>query len=118
MDTTQPRSRGLQTGGPLSPTLTDYLIQSQGGTTTAFDTMPTEVQMNKPLISPEERILELTRENGRLRQDIAYYKSLVKEVLYPVMALVRFHVKGLDSAVRKFNAKIEEANMQWQYDRI
>jgi hypothetical protein len=85
-----------------------------GGTTTAFDTMPAEVQKRKSPISLEDRIIELTLENGRLRLEIDYCKSLVKEVLHPVMALVQCHVHGLESGVRKFNEKIERSN--WQND--
>lgn len=115
MDRTQPRHNdGKHQGRPLSPTLTDYAVQAQGGTTTAFDTM--YGAMPKAAIPMEDRIIELTRENGRLRREIGYYKSLVKEVLHPVMALVQFHVHGLDAAVRRFNAKIEQSNSHWQID--
>lgn len=89
---------------PVSPTLIDYEIRALGGTTTAFDTMPTEVQKRKSPISLEDRIIELNVENGRLRLEIDYYKSLVKEVLHPVMALIQYHVHGLELGVRKFNA--------------
>lgn len=104
-------------GRPVSPTLVDYEIRAHGGTTTAFDTMPSELQKKKCQVSMEDRILELTIENGRLRQEIEYYKKLVNEVLHPVMAVVQFHVRGLYSALRKFNAKIERSNDQWQADK-
>ena len=102
---------------PPSPTLIDYEIRALGGMTTAFDTMPHEVQRTKTSVPIEDRIIELTVENGRLRREIAYYKSLVNEVLHPVMPLVQFHVHGLHSAVRKFNAKIERSNARWQADQ-
>ncbi|KAK3933478.1 hypothetical protein QBC46DRAFT_235463, partial [Diplogelasinospora grovesii] len=62
----------------------------------------------------EERIVELTRENGRLRREITYYPHLVDKVLTPLMPLLEYHINGLHSAVQKFNAKIERANSQWQ----
>ena len=117
MDQAKPRypERRRPAGGrPASPTLIDYEIRALGGTTTAFDTLPEEVQRTKDPVSLEDRIVELTIQNGRLRREIEYYKKLVNEVLHPVMALVQFHVRGLHSAVRKFNAKIELSNALWQ----
>ncbi|KAH8655639.1 hypothetical protein BX600DRAFT_440138 [Xylariales sp. PMI_506] len=102
--------RYLPSGGPPPPTPLDYEIQAQGGTTTAFDTIPEEIQKKKVPISNEERIIELTLENGRLRREIDYYKTLVAEVLHPIMALVPFHVNGLYSTLRKFNEKIERSH--------
>ncbi|KAK3933667.1 hypothetical protein QBC46DRAFT_414590 [Diplogelasinospora grovesii] len=87
------------TSKPLSPTLIDYEIRALGGTTTT-----------KALIPPEDRIMELTLENGRLRREIEYYKTLAKEVLHPVMALVQIHVRVLYSAVGKFNANFPTHN--------
>ncbi|KAH8655632.1 hypothetical protein BX600DRAFT_500744 [Xylariales sp. PMI_506] len=108
-------NRGLlPSGGPPPPTPLDYEIQAQGGTTTAFDTIPEEIQKRKVSISNEERIVELTLENGRLRREIDYYKTLVTEILNPIMALVPFHVNGLHSALRKFNEKIERSHYHWQ----
>lgn len=116
MDTQKRLHNRPVTGGPLSPTLTDYVIRSQGGTTTAFDTMPAELQKKKDPISAEKRIIELTRENGRLRWELSRYMPLKKE-LKSFMAQVQFHEHGLDSAVRKFNAEIERFNTHWQLDQ-
>ncbi|KFA80940.1 hypothetical protein S40288_11553 [Stachybotrys chartarum IBT 40288] len=107
----------LAAGRPLSPTLVDYEIRAFGGTTTAFDTMPQELQKEKTPVSMKNRIRELTVENGRLRREIEYYKTLVNEVLHPVMALSQFHVHGLLSSVGNFNAKIEQLNAQWQAEQ-
>jgi hypothetical protein len=115
MDTPETRLGNFSlTGAPLSPTLTDYVIRSQGGTTTAFDTRPEEVQKKKDPISAQDRLVELRRENGRLRWELACYRPLEKEVLKPLLALVEFHEHGLDSTVQRFNAKIERFNIHWQ----
>ncbi|KAK3933847.1 hypothetical protein QBC46DRAFT_414434 [Diplogelasinospora grovesii] len=113
MDRSKPRPPDRThpvTSKPLSPTLIDYEIRALGGTTTAFDTMPEEVQKTKALIPPEDRIMELTLENGRLGREIEYYETLAKEVLHPVMALVQIHVRVLYSAVGKFNANFPTHN--------
>ncbi|KAH7303142.1 hypothetical protein B0I35DRAFT_447230, partial [Stachybotrys elegans] len=99
---------------PSSPTLVDFEIRAAGGTTTAFDTMPHEIQMRKKPISVEKRIIELTQENGRLRREIEYYKTLVNEVLHPVVELLEFHANGLYSAVQKYNSVIQQENSQWK----
>ncbi|KAK3933496.1 hypothetical protein QBC46DRAFT_275638 [Diplogelasinospora grovesii] len=107
MDRSKPRPSDRThpaTSKPLSPTLIDYEIRALGGTTTAFDTMPEEVQKTKASIPTQDRIMELTLENERLRREIEYYKTLAKEALHPVMAFVQIHVRGLYSAVGKFNA--------------
>ncbi|KAI0133748.1 hypothetical protein BJ170DRAFT_174863 [Xylariales sp. AK1849] len=108
------RLPAVPVGGPPPPTLLDYQIRAQGGTTTAFDTIPEVMDEKKAAISNEERIVELTLENGRLRLEIDYYKTLVTGVLYPIMTLVPFHVNGLHSAFQKFNSKIERVNQDLQ----
>lgn len=103
---------------PPLPTPIDYEIRSLGGTTTAFDTMSNEVQVAKKPVLMQDRIVELSREVGRLRQEIKYYKTLVNEVLHPLIAVVSFHTNQLDSAVREFNEKIERANLRWQAEKV
>ena len=39
------------------------------------NTLPYQLQHNKIYPSPQERIEELTRENGRLRQELAFYSK-------------------------------------------
>ena len=103
---------------PRSPILVDFEIRNLGGTTSAFDTMHDEMKNAKAPGSLEEELLEARRENGRLRQELEYYKSLATEILHPVMSVTPFHVSRLYSDVRKFNAAIERANSQWLADRV
>jgi hypothetical protein len=98
---------------PDSPTSVDYEILSLGGTTTAFDTIPDK----EAPVSMQARVVELSREVGRLRQEIKYYRTLVNEVLHPVLVIIDFHTNGLDSALEEFNAKVERARLRWQADR-
>ena len=99
---------------PDSPTLVDYEIRSLGGTTTAFDTVPNK----KTTVSMQARVIELSREVGRLRQEIKYYRTLVNEVLHPVLVIIEFHISGLNSTLQEFNAKIERAELQWRADQV
>lgn len=71
----------------------------------------------KTPVSTQDRIIELLREIGRLQQEIKY-KTLVNEVLHPVMTVVRFHTNGLNCALREFNVKIERANCQWKAEKV
>ena len=99
---------------PDSPTVVDYQVRSLGGTTTAFDTVPNK----KSPVSMEARVVELSREVGRLRQEIKYYRTLVNEVLHPVLVIIEFHTNGLNSALQEFNAKIERAELRWRTDQV
>ena len=63
---------------PPRPASIDAVIGGQGGSTSLLELDPRYVQRSKrqPLPSLEGRVVELTRENGRLRHEVRYYMEL------------------------------------------
>ncbi|KAL3954414.1 hypothetical protein ACCO45_009977 [Purpureocillium lilacinum] len=82
------------------------------GFSTACDLTSEETQAKKAPISMEERIIELTRENGSMRQEIAFFRGLA-DALQPLLPVIQYHVDELNSAIRLANDRIGEANAQW-----
>ncbi|KAL8788256.1 MAG: hypothetical protein Q9213_001776 [Squamulea squamosa] len=58
-------------------TALDHMIAGHGGTTSTIDDLPHRLRIskNKQVPTPTQRIEELTREIGYLRQELAYYKD-------------------------------------------
>lgn len=70
------RSRNLSvTAGTITPI--DSRIGDLGGTTSTLKCLPHRLRVSKTSqrISSEQRIEELTRETGHLRQELAYHKE-------------------------------------------
>ncbi len=55
----------------------DHWIGQGGGTTSTLEFLPhrLKISKNKDSVPKEKRIEELTRENGYLRQELAYHKE-------------------------------------------
>ena len=60
---------------PPNITPLDHFISQNGGTTSAIDMLPHQLQRSKVRPTIQERIEELTRENGRLRQELALHNE-------------------------------------------
>lgn len=108
--------RDPKDGRPPSPTLIDVQVESAGGLSTACDLTKDEIQAKKVPIPLEERVVELTRENGQLRQEIAYFRSLT-EAFQPLMPVIEYHVKGINKALHAANTRIERINAEWEEQR-
>ena len=83
-----PHHRSPLPGRPAEVTALDHHIASRGGTTSKIEKLPSQIQLSKcrsPL-NRGERIEELTRENGYLRQELALYEDTRD-------AMVCLHVK-------------------------
>lgn len=106
------RKKRSPDGHPPSPGSMDIQIQALRGFSTASDLTPEETQAKKAPISMEERIIELTRENGSMRQEIAFFRGLA-DALQPLLPVIQYHVDELNSAIRLANDRIGEANAQW-----
>lgn len=109
-------ARNSKDGHPPSPTLIDVQVQSAGGLSTACDLAPRGTQAKKVPISLEERVVELSRENGQLRQEIAYFRSLT-EAFQPLIPVIEYHVKGINKALYAANRSIELINKEWEERR-
>ncbi|KAK3169322.1 hypothetical protein OEA41_008705 [Lepraria neglecta] len=77
----------------------DDQIARNGGTTSAYEQLPHRLQLSKQSrpISSAERVLELTRTNGYLLQELAYHKDTQA-------ADMRFH-----ETVMELHSKLEDA---------
>jgi len=64
-------------GRPAEVTALDHCIASRGGTTSKIEKLPSQIQVTKYRSPPnrDQRIEELTRENGYLRQELALYEE-------------------------------------------
>ena len=72
----RPRSRSLSyTASTVTPL--DNRISQLGGTTSTLECLPQRLRIAKSSrrVSPQQRIEELIRENGHLRQELAYHKD-------------------------------------------
>ncbi|KAK8036883.1 hypothetical protein PG994_015380 [Apiospora phragmitis] len=76
---------------------------------------PDHLQSLKAPTTGHDRLVELSRENGRLRQEALYFRGLSREVT-PLLAVLQYHINELSSTVRKCNEKIEKANAQWEVE--
>jgi predicted acylesterase/phospholipase RssA len=75
-------SRGSRISSDYEVTALDHLIGDHGGTTSTLECLPHRLRLTKEK-EPEtlkEHIEKLTRENGYLRQELAYYKE-TREIL-------------------------------------
>lgn len=97
---------------PFSPTPVDLEIRSLGGITIALDMMPESVQAAKAPMLMQERIVELSRETGRLRKKIIYFRSVMEDVSL-LLCVLSHYIHGLSSVVRKCNIIIDGANAHW-----
>ena len=70
-------------GGIAEMTRIDHDIESYGGLTSTIECLPEQLRISKvqPISGPEQRIEELQRENGRLRQELSYYKDTRKVLM-------------------------------------
>lgn len=102
---------------PVCPIAADIEIRGLGGTTTAFDTSPDHIRSTKLPTSPEQHLLELVRENGRLRQEAAYFRELNDQAL-PMLSVLRYHVGELLETIDKSIDYANNARERWEAEKI
>lgn len=56
----------------------------------------------------------ITREIGRLRQELARLQYIHSDVLAPTIPTIQWHCNGLLSAVDQFNELVERTDAFWQ----
>ncbi|KAI5465161.1 hypothetical protein BGZ63DRAFT_379497 [Mariannaea sp. PMI_226] len=75
-----------------------------------------EPRMNGLSMSPHAVMVDLTRQNGRIREKLASSKGLAHDVLTPFIALTEFHCSELLHVVEECDARMELANSRWKLD--
>src|SRR2546430_8559384 len=98
--------------GPPTPTAIDIEIADNQGSTMAIETTPEKLQASKKMPTPSlsQMIEQLTRENGYLRQELAYQYRMRDASMY-LLEETRFVVERLRMAVitfRKVQKEIED----------
>ena len=106
-------SKGLSSGPP-TPTALDAKIKRHHGTTMALEVLPENLQASKkmPTPTPSEWIEQLTRENGNLRCELAYYRSMgkVTDALQLTVNRVR---SELERAYNDYLQARKKADEEW-----
>ncbi|KAH6879771.1 hypothetical protein B0T10DRAFT_464311 [Thelonectria olida] len=70
--------------------------------------------VRRPNIPTQQLVIELTRENGKLRHCLAQDRNLVIKVLMHLVPQLQFHCDGLYSVIRRFNEEIKYPTFQGQ----
>jgi hypothetical protein len=113
--TTFAREKGLVSDKPVAPTPVDIEINRHRGTTVAVEATTERLQASKRAPVPDlaQRIQELTRENGRLRLEIAYHQNMQKNTP-DFIEDVKFVVERLEQVVIKFDRMQRVVKDDWE----
>lgn len=109
-------SRYLDIERPSSTGPVDFEIQALGDDTSIIQLRA--LPPKKGLLSPQERIAELSEEIRQLTCELEYYQNLTGDVLLRIMPIVHFHSSGLFSMVQKCNASVEQAFAQHEHSQV
>ena len=94
-------------GAPPPQTKLEKEIETLGGTSLASELLDVNIQSKKKSISKDDRILELTKDNGRLRQEIAYLKPLVHDA-QKLIPTLDFYATGLYNQIQEVNFLVDQ----------
>ena len=88
----------------------DDRIARNGGTTSTYEQLPHRLRISKQRrpVSSKERVVELTRTNGYLLQELAYYKDIQKADMDFYVTMMDLHAK-LGDALKERSQKREDA---------
>jgi len=88
----------------------DDRIARNGGTTSTYEQLPHRLRISKQRhpVSSEERVVELTRTNGYLLQELAYYKDMQVADMKFYVAVMELHTK-LGDALKERSQKRADA---------
>ncbi|KAK1990556.1 hypothetical protein LX36DRAFT_675819 [Colletotrichum falcatum] len=99
-------------GWPQMPTDIDYEVRALGGSTHAFDTLQDSIQSQKAPVTKEKRLEELTREVGRLRLELDYWRSIASRASSLLTELDK-RLKQMNGMISSLNNKIDRDNTGW-----
>jgi hypothetical protein len=94
-------------GRPAEVTALDHCIASRGGTTSKIEKLPSQIQVTKYRSPPnrDQRIEELTRENGYLRQELALYEE-TRDAMVSLHAKTKKAYKLLREGLQELSEKV------------
>lgn len=94
-------------GRPAEVSALDHRIASAGGTTSKIEKLPNQIQVTKYHSPPncDRRIEELTRENGYLRQELAFYQE-TRDAMVSLHAKTTKAYKLLREGLQELSEKV------------
>ncbi|KDN69517.1 hypothetical protein CSUB01_12679 [Colletotrichum sublineola] len=99
-------------GWPQIPTDIDYEVRALGGSTHAFDTLQGSIQSQKAPVTKEKRLEELTREVGRLRLELDYWRNVASRAS-SLLAELDTRLKQMNVMIASFNNDVGRVNTEW-----
>ncbi|KAK1656887.1 hypothetical protein BDP55DRAFT_687574 [Colletotrichum godetiae] len=116
--TSRPLKRPRRSNGlPRLPSDIDNAVAALGGRTHATDLTNSTIQSQKAPVSKEQRLEELVRDSGRLRQELDYWKSLAltgtafMSDVEQVVVQLRDVFSRFESVMNETNTMPAEGNM-------
>ncbi|KAK1991683.1 hypothetical protein LX36DRAFT_675080 [Colletotrichum falcatum] len=102
-------------GWPQIPTDIDYEVRALGGSTHAFDTLQDSIQSQKAPVTKEKRLEELTRDVGRLRLELDYWRNIASRASSLLSELDKI-LKKMNEMIASFNKETDRGNTEWAED--
>ncbi|KAL0929575.1 uncharacterized protein CTRU02_215474 [Colletotrichum truncatum] len=102
-------------GWPQIPTDIDFEVGALGGRTHAMDTLAGNIQFQKTPVSKEKRLEELTREVGRLRHELDYWRSLANR-RSSLMTSLDTIAQQLIGIVDSFDRETKMSHTEWMQE--
>ncbi|KAK2051202.1 hypothetical protein LY76DRAFT_416778 [Colletotrichum caudatum] len=99
-------------GWPQIPTDIDYEVRALGGSTHAFDTLQDSIQSQKSPVTKEKRLEELTREVGRLRLELDYWRNIASRASSLLTELDK-RLNQMNVMIASVNNEIDRGNTEW-----
>jgi hypothetical protein len=85
----------------------DHRIAQNGGTTSSYEELPHRLQASKTLLTPQERVIQLTYENSGQRKELVYRKE-TQAAEFKFCARVTELRTELKTILAGFDSAIEE----------
>jgi hypothetical protein len=98
------QQQGLVSNQPAAPSPVDLEIGRNNGITVAMEATTERLQASKKLPVPDlaQRVQQLTKDNGRLRLEVAYHQNL-QRATENLREDVRFVIESLERAIAEFS---------------
>ena len=87
----------------------DDTIARNGGTTSTYEQLPHRLRISKlkPKMSAGERVVELTRINGHLLQELAYYKDTRAADIAFYEKIIELHITLRDAVKERSRGRVD-----------
>jgi hypothetical protein len=119
----RPKPRVMGTSdGPPRPSRVDRIIDLHKGSTTAIEATPEKLQASEEssISSLPERILQLQMQNGRLYQEVAYYRQMeqAREKFQDIVTQVSGELQRALSKLGKIQRQVNYEQTQMRQENM